>query len=347
MLTEWNERIPQPDAEVAAACREYVDNLTKPLGSLAEMEVMAVRLAGILGEKKPAGIRKAIFIAAADVATDDPANVSHGAKSYEELLLIANGCAPVSAVARDLGAPVFVADVGLERDTAELAGVMLHKFPADSGDPRQGTGMTAASCAEAIAFGAAVGQQLSREYDVVGLGQIGERGALAALGVTAAFLGPELAARAAELGLTPDGSDWKLAEREPETVLQRYGSPAVATLIGVIIALAAAGKAVVFDDTVTGAAVLAATRIAPRVREYVFSSAGYDDPLQRVQLHSLDCRAYLYYDFTLGQGLGSALGLSLLDGSLVMLNEMKTFGAAGVTVAEDGPGKGVQRKEVT
>ncbi|ETJ34835.1 hypothetical protein Q604_UNBC10750G0001, partial [human gut metagenome] len=32
--------------------------------------------------------------------------------------------------------------------------------------------------------------------------------------------------------------------------------------------------------------------------------------------------------------------------SLDMLNEMRTFGAAGVTVAEDGPGKGRQRKEV-
>ncbi|MDU2417941.1 hypothetical protein [Negativicoccus succinicivorans] len=48
----------------------------------------------------------------------------------------------------------------------------------------------------------------------------------------------------------------------------------------------------------------------------------------------------------MAQGLGSTLWLSLLDASLDMLNEMRTFGVAGVTVAEDGPNKGRQRKEV-
>ena len=54
----------------------------------------------------------------------------------------------------------------------------------------------------------------------------------------------------------------------------------------------------------------------------------------------------MHYDFTLAEGFGSAMGLSLLDASLDMLNVMKTFGEGGVDVAEDGPGKDRQREDV-
>ena len=50
----------------------------------------------------------------------------------------------------------------------------------------------------------------------------------------------------------------------------------------------------------------------------------------------------------LGLALGESPddGLSLLQASLHMLNDMKTFGEAQVHVAEDGPGALVQTSEV-
>ena len=347
MIELWNHIINEPDHGIEEVCREYVDNLTKPLGSLAEMENMAVRLAGITGQVKPKNLKKAIFIAAADAAIDSNENKDQGAATLRELLLITNGLAPVSAVARSIGAPVFVADVGMQADTTEIEGLMLHKLASGALSPSTRMAMTPEVCAEAIAFGAAVAKQMAQEgYEVFGIGQIGERSALSALAITAAFLGEELAAGLNQLGVQLAGEDWTLAQREPETVLARYGTATIAALTGFILGAAAQGRAVVFDDAVTGAAVLAAIGIAPNVAHYLFSSAHYHDPLHLLQMQKMGMRGYLHYDFTLAQGLGSALGLSLLDGALDMLNEMKTFGAAGVTVAEDGPGKGRQRKEV-
>ena len=57
-------------------------------------------------------------------------------------------------------------------------------------------------------------------------------------------------------------------------------------------------------------------------------------------------RPFLHYDFTEAEGFGSALGLSLLDAAIDMLNQMKTFGSADVDVAIDGAGSGRQRKEI-
>ena len=112
MLEAWNDQIAPLDTSVMEQCREYVDNLTKPLGSLAQLEEMAIRIAGITCRKKPARLQKAIVIAAADTAIDSPDNQDHGKKSLAELMLIAGGAAPVSALARELQAPVYVADVG-------------------------------------------------------------------------------------------------------------------------------------------------------------------------------------------------------------------------------------------
>lgn len=347
MIQEWNERIPLPNEEVAEQCRIYVDNLTKPLGSLADLETIAVRLAAIKGVVKPTSLQKALVVMAADAAIDSPENKTHGATSMAELLLIANGCAPVSAVARQLNMPVFVADVGLEQESEGIPGCMLHKVMNGSYLPGKREAMTTEACAEAIAFGTAMAQELADAgYEVVGIGQIGERAALSALAVTAAFMGPDLAAEIERFGAVPEGEDWHLAEREPETVLVRHGCGSIVALVGLILGLAARGVAIVFDDTVTGAAVLAAVRIAPRVSHYIFSSTYSEDPLHHLQMSALGMKGALHYDLTMSQGLGSALGLSIVDAALYMLNEMKTFGSAGVAVAEDGPGKDRQREDV-
>ena len=68
--------------------------------------------------------------------------------------------------------------------------------------------------------------------------------------------------------------------------------------------------------------------------------------MHRMQMQKLGMEGYLHYGFDEAEGFGSALGLSLLDASLCMLNLMATFGAGGVDVAEDGPGHGRQREDV-
>ena len=347
MLEAWNDQIAPLDTSVMEQCREYVDNLTKPLGSLAQLEEMAIRIAGITCRKKPARLQKAIVIAAADTAIDSPDNQDHGKKSLAELMLIAGGAAPVSALARELQAPAYVADVGLEQNTEHVAGVMLHKMQNGSQSLQKGDALTQEACAEAIAFGGALAGELAHSgVEALALGEIGARGALAALAVTTAFLGPELSEAMRAQGFTAQSEAWTLAQTEPETVLARYGNASIAMLTGLVLGAAARHMAIVFDNSVTGAAAVAAAAIAPRVKDYVFASAAYPDPLHQLQLQKLGLQEALHYNFTLAQGLGSTLGLSLLDASLDMLNEIRTFGAAGVAVAEDGPGKGRQRKEV-
>lgn len=331
--------------EIMEACRLYVDNLTKPLGSLGRMEDMAVRLSGIFGEVKPKTLPKAVVIFCGDTAVDGEQNETKGFKSYNETALVAQGYGPVNAAARQMGAAVYVIDVGLEKETAAIPGVLVQK--AVRGTHRGSPAMTEDAAAQAVQVGMSVARTLAAQgVRAVGLGHIGERAMLSALAVTAAILKEDLTAASERQGLRLHLASLGDFAADPCAVLAQVGSAEIAALFGFTVQAAREGMAVVFDDAVTGAAVLGAVTVYPEIRDYIFPSAVYDEPVHQMQLRKLGLEGYLHYHFTEGEGFGSALGLSLLDASLCMLNLTATFGAGGVDVAEDGPGKGRQREDV-
>ena len=132
--------------------------------------------------------------------------------------------------------------------------------------------------------------------------------------------------------LTFDSEDAALA------MLEQTGSVVLAGLTGVILGAAASGAAVVLDDLETSTAALVATAIAPLSRSYLIPSHRGVDPVQQSVLDTLELPAYLDLELALGDGTGAVLGIRLVDASMHMLNDMKTFGEAAVAVAQDGPG---------
>lgn len=331
--------------DIMEACRLYVDNLTKPLGSLGRMEDMAIRLSGIFGEVKPSALPKAVVIFGGDTATDGDKNESKGLKSYNEAALVAQGYGPVNAVARQIGAAVYVVDVGMEKETAGIPGVLVQKVVR--GTHKGAPAMSREAAEKAVQVGMSVAKTLANQgVRAAGLGNIGERYMLSALTVTAAILKEDLQQASLQNGVQLHLAELSDFGSDPCAVLAQAGSAEIAALFGFVVQAARERMAVVFDNAVTGAAVLGAVTVYPEVKDYVFPSAAYEEPVHQMQLQKLGMKACLHYDFTEAEGFGSVLGLSLLDASLCMLNLMATFGTGNVDVAEDGPGKGRQREDV-
>ncbi|WP_245539364.1 nicotinate-nucleotide--dimethylbenzimidazole phosphoribosyltransferase [Succinispira mobilis] len=117
-------------------------------------------------------------------------------------------------------------------------------------------------------------------------------------------------------------------------------------LSSLIIAAAQKRCLVVLDGLSTSLAALIATKINPKVKDYLLASHYSISPKQREALELLDIPAYLHLDLQGDCGLGAALGISLVDAALHMLNDMKTFGEADVAVANDGPGAIKQNKNI-
>jgi nicotinate-nucleotide--dimethylbenzimidazole phosphoribosyltransferase len=98
--------------------------------------------------------------------------------------------------------------------------------------------------------------------------------------------------------------------------------------------------AILFDDGVTGAAVLAAVTVYPEIRSAVFPTLIYHEPVHEMQMKSLGMEGMIDLDITGGAGLGSVMGLSLLMAAMSMMEHMKTFEETGVAGREEkGDGK--------
>lgn len=352
-----NLNIEQLDKEAMEACRLRIDNLTKPLYSLSHLENIVERLAGILKNKKPHHLKMALAIFAADHAVNGPQNKTKGVESYDVLKNINDGFSATQSIAKDLEADVFTVDVGLEKDTLDLENIRQEKVCKGSFFPQISSAMTEEAVGAALEIGLGLASELkARGYQVVGLGNVGERAGFTALLITLAVTNYAIEDLIENnvCGLSLDNkktalneiiSKYDLKNISVYEVLEHVGSPDIAAMVGFILGAATNRLAVVFDNEVTTAAVLLAAKINSSILDYVFTSAVYDNIIHRCQLEFLKMKAFLHYGFTIEEGLGSAMGLSIIKAGLHMLNDMKTFGEASVHVAEDGPGN--ERQDVS
>ena len=102
-----------------------------------------------------------------------------------------------------------------------------------------------------------------------------------------------------------------------------------AALCGAVCAAARCRSFIILDDPATELIAHCIERLHPELRPYI--------------LHVQP--AWLALEIAGGAGIVACLGMRLVDAALHMLNDMKTFAEAAVTVANDGPGKGRQGGE--
>ena len=112
----------------------------------------------------------------------------------------------------------------------------------------------------------------------------------------------------------------------------------LAYMIGLILGVAHGGSLIVLDNFISEIAAKIAIDLAPNVKDYILRTESPPDAALE-----WDIPSYLNLNMTTGGGCIAALGMKLIDASLHMLNDMKTFTEASVAVANDGPGAGRQK----
>lgn len=132
----------------------------------------------------------------------------------------------------------------------------------------------------------------------------------------------------------------------PLALIDKLKIPEIAALAGIIMGAVSGGAAVVLDGPAASAAALIAQRITPKVTEYLIASHYSPEQAHKQALDRLGIPAYLYMHMSCGRGTGAMLGMILINASLHVLNDMRTFGEAEVAVAQDGPGALKQNKDV-
>ena len=338
------------DTQAMQAASERQKQLTKPQGSLGQLEELAVRLGGISRQAQPRLPRKAVIVLAADhgVATE-------GVSAYPQAVtaqMVQNfltGGAAINVLARRAGARVVVADVGIQTDVAAHPNLIRRKIAYGTRSMTKGAAMSLQEALTAITTGIEiVKDEAAKGLDLVAIGEMGIGNTTAASAIVAAITGRPVAdVTGRGTGIDEQGWQHKVAliERalainspdsaDPIDVLAKVGGYEIAGLVGVILGAASLHLPVVVDGFISGAAALIATELCPAVRPYLIAAHTSVEIGHRVLLERMELASLLNLNLRLGEGTGAVMAMHLIDDALALLAEMATFTEAGV--AEKSP----------
>lgn len=313
--------------EKTGECYAKLSSLAVPQDG--KLTYLAGRIAGVSDTLQPSLLKKAVVLFAADHAVDGGENKTKGMGSKAAALEIAAGKGHINKVAHQIGAGVLLLDMGLEQNIPESEGVQDLKVMHGSRFWAKGPAMTEDQMLDAMFSGLQIGENLADEhYNALGLGNIGERALLTAFILTAAFfrdsmndLPSHMKSQGKLEQLTALMDRLELDAGDPLDLLRRAGSPDIAAMVGLILAAAHRRLLVVFDNAVTGAAVLLSRALCRHVDDYVIPSARYAEPVHQMQMKKMGLKAFFETGQDTDQGMGSVIGLSLLDAAVDMMNK--------------------------
>jgi nicotinate-nucleotide--dimethylbenzimidazole phosphoribosyltransferase len=330
---------------IAAAAQRAIDEKTKPLGSLGELETWAVRLACIQDTLTPHISRARLLVFGADHGV-----AAEGVSAYppqvtaEMMKNFARGGAAINVLARANDLEVEVIDVGVDADLTSLVGILHAKVRRGTRNFLREPAMTAAECAAAMNVGRdAVRRAASEGVQAIGLGEmgIGNTTAAAALLSALAEAPPE-----DTVGRGTGVDDQRLAHKravvaqalalhtpaaDAEHALAALGGLEMAAIAGATLEAPTHRMIVVADGFISTVATLAAVHMNPNVRANLFWAHRSAERGHGVALDALGALPMLDLRCRLGEGTGAALALPLLRSAAAVLTEMATFASAGVS----------------
>jgi nicotinate-nucleotide--dimethylbenzimidazole phosphoribosyltransferase len=254
------------------------------------------------------------------------------------------GGAAINVLARQIGARIVVADLGTGTVLQQHPDLRDKKVALGTMNMAEGSAMSREQAIRAIEAGIElVEEELAAGIDILGTGDMGIGNTTPSSAITAALTGVEVAAVTGR-GTGLDDEGWRRKVRVIEKALQvnrpnprdaldvlsKVGGFEIGGIAGVILAGARYRIPVVIDGFISGAAALIVALLAPQVKPYLIASHQSVEQGHQIILQHLDLKPLLNLDLRLGEGTGAALGISLVEASLRILNEMATFGEAEV-----------------
>lgn len=350
MTHDWLMAPCRPPSEAHAAAAEARQNaLTKPKGALGALERLAIRLAALQRTDRPRADNVRIVLFAGDHGiTAQGVSAYPSAVTVQMLGNFARGGAAISVLARELGAPLEVIDVGTLAAN-EIAGVMIDKPCRGTRDFSREPAMTIDEAQHALMTGRrAALRAAEHRADLLILGEMGIGNTTSATAIAAALLArPPADLAGAGTGLDAEGVRHKTAvisealklhgltqpDTDPLKVLTRVGGLEIAALSGAIIGAAQSGIPVLVDGFIVTVAALLAIRLNASCHGWLIYSHRSSEQGHRLVLDALGAEPILDLKLRLGEGSGAALALPIVRLTCALHAQMATFAEANVSDA--------------
>jgi len=352
-LSDVINAIKPCDARFTVEAKKHLDCLTKPIGSLGQLEAIAAQMYTVFSGNLPSPLQRGAYVFAADHGVTEEGVSAYPREVTTQMVrnFLAGGAA-INVLAHVHHAELTVVDVGVDGDFEDAPGLHRAKVRRGSRNMLREPAMTHEELSAALDVGIRLAQGAREKgQHLVAVGEMGIGNTTAASAI-AAVLTKEPIDKITGLGTGLDaaGRNRKveviaqslhrhfgaIAEQpEPLEVLRCVGGLEIAAMTGFILGAAANGVAVICDGVISTAAAAVAYAIAPEVGGYLFAGHCSEEPGHRHLLRSIGLIPIFNLNLRLGEGTGAVLAMPVIESSVRLFSEMATFSSAGVSTKSE------------
>ena len=335
--------------EFLCRAQDRLNKLTKPLGSLGQMEEIAKRYVAIVENLSPKVDKKIIYTFAGDHGV-----VAEGVSAYPKEVtpqmvynFLRRG-AGINVLARHVGAEVVVVDIGVDHEFQPVEGLMIRKVARGTKNIARGPAMSREQALHALFVGLEMADHAREQNaNLVGTGDMGIGNTTPSSAILATLTGlPVSQVTHRGTGIDDATLEQKIRTiekaiacnqpdpKDPLDVLAKVGGLEIAGIAGLIIGCAAHRVPVVVDGFISTAGAMIAVSLNPEIKGYLFASHQSVEVGHRIMWEYVGQKPILNLSLRLGEGTGAALAMSIIEAAVKILNEMATFTAAGVSQAK-------------
>jgi len=332
------------DSDAMEMARARVDGLVKPPGSLGKLEDIAVTLAGIGGAPYyDAGRRCVIVMSSDNGVVEEGVASAPQAVTYAQTLNFIYGITGVSVLAKQFNADLIVVDVGVNADI-DHPQIKNRKIRKSTWNIAKGAAMTREEAERAVLTGIETAAEAADAgYTLLGAGEMGIGNTTTSSAVLCALTGiPAEQSAGKGAGLKEEAYMRKINvirtaldvnkpdPGDPIDALAKVGGFDIAALAGVYIGGAYKRVPVVIDGFISMVAALAAARICPAAKDYMFASHASFEQGYAHAAKALGAEPCLRLDMRLGEGSGCPIMFAVIDAACAMIRNMGTFEQANI-----------------
>lgn len=327
--------------------QSIIDNKTKPLGALGELEHLAKQIARVLGKNKSEIVKPKLLIFAADhgIATYG-VSIAPSEVTTQMVMNFINGGAAINVFCRQVGFELEVIDCGILKPLEGVEGIIEQRLGAGTAPIH----LQAAMSLEKVAQGVEMARTRIEHHhqqgcNLIALGEMGIGNTSSAAAIMATIMemdSIDCVGRGTGINAETLQRKQMLVEQalrrheseltDPYNILACLGGFEIVQMTGAILAAAERKMLVVIDGFITTAAALVAVKINPNVRDYMIFGHQSDERGHCLMMEHLHARPLLKLDMRLGEGTGAALSLPLIQAAAAFYNEMASFSDAGIEI---------------
>jgi len=344
--------IKAPSSSTEGELQQKIDNKTKPLGALGELESIAFQLGKIQNNVTPDVSKAKMIVFAADHGV-----VAQGISLFPQEVtpqMVMNflmGGAAVSVFCDQHNVPLRVVDVGVNAKLDEHPLLGARKVAFASKDFSQEAAMTTDEVSQAIQAGAdEANLAIDDGVNLLMFGEMGIGNTCVSSCMMTALIGISAADSAGRgTGLDAAGVSHKasvieqslqraeqatgqaMADWSAQTLAEQVGGFEILAMAGAMLQSAERQTAFVVDGFICSVALMFAQKIEPNVREFAVFAHQSNEKAHKILLEHLNAEPILSLDLRLGEGSGAILAYPLIQSACVFLNKMASFESAGVS----------------